>query len=337
MCQQPVRILLLCGLLNVLASAQDTTPQGLPELQKLRNIDANDVATRLDLIQDMLLKQDVQSNLSLFRQQYGDRVRLEPVEYPSDRVQVIPGYLFTPIHLEKGKRCPGLVMVHGGFHDHFDTYYAKPIAEAVEHGYVVLFPEYRGSSGYGEVHYVNSYGKTDVTDVLAAADFLCTQPNVDPERLGIIGHSRGGMVTMLAIEREPRRFQAAVEISGLADFVAYMSYKPDYRRQEVAEEATFGGKLPNENLRAYMDISPLNHVEAIQTPLLVLANTFDQTVPFALNSGRMIDLLKAHGKVFDSHVYTDAPGSHMFPFANTPEAEDCWRRAFEWVGRYLKP
>ncbi|MBV9084990.1 MAG: S9 family peptidase [Acidobacteriaceae bacterium] len=328
---------LIVAVFAAFCRGQTPAPQQLPELQKLLNIDAKDVATRLELIQEMLLKQDVQSNLSLFRQQYGERVKLEPVAYASERVQVIPGYLFSRRTIEAGKRYPALVMVHGGFHDHFDTYFFKPIAQAVEHGYIVLFPEYRGSSGYGEVHYENSYGKTDVADVLAGAAFLSKQPNVDPDRLGIVGHSRGGMVSMLAIEQEPKRFKAAVEIAGLADFVAYMSYKPEFRRQEVAQEATFGGKLPDENLKAYVDISPINHVDAIETPLLVLANTFDQTVPFALHSGRMIDMLKARGKVFDSHVYVDAPGSHMFPFANTPEAEDCWRRTFDWVGRYLKP
>lgn len=316
---------------------QDTPAAVLPELQKLTNIDAKDAATQLALIQDMLLKLDLQSNLQLFIQQYGDRVQVETVGFRSDGVQVIPGYLFERRNLEKGKRYPGIVMVHGGFHDHFDTYFFAPIVEAVTRGYVVVFPEYRGSSGYGEVHYQNSYGKTDVADVLSAADFLKIQSCVDPARIGIVGHSRGGMVTLLALEKQPRRFQVAVEIAGLMDFVAYMGYKPEYRRQEVAKEATFGGKLPSENLKAYMDISPLNNVEAIQTPLLVLANTFDQTVPFKLNSGRLIELLKAYGKVFDSHVYTEAPGSHMFPFASTPEARDCWSRTFDWLGKYLKP
>jgi dipeptidyl aminopeptidase/acylaminoacyl peptidase len=322
-----------CGLLH----AQEPASPSLPELQRLTNIDAKDTATRLGLIEDMLQKLDVQSNVQLFLQQYSDRVHFEPVQFVSERVRVIPGYLFSPKNSPQGARYPGIVLVHGGFHDHLDTYYFKPIADAVAHGYVVLFPEYRGSSGYGEVHYENSYGKTDVADVLSAADFLSKKENVDASRLGIVGHSRGGMVTLLALEKEPQRFKVAVEIAGLADFVAYMGYKPEYRRQEVAKEATFGGKLPSENLKAYMDISPVNNVEAIQTPLLVLANTFDQTVPFGLHSKRIIELLKAYGKVFDSHVYKDAPGAHMFPFANSPEAQDCWSRTFAWVGKYLKP
>jgi len=335
---KPIAVLFALTLASMPAwtQASGSPAEALPALQKFTNMDAKDAATQLSLIQDMLLKLDVQSALQLFAQEYGDRVRLEPVGFRSD-LQVIPGYLFTPRNAEKGKRSPGVVMVHGGFHDHFDTYFFAPIAAAVAHGYVVLFPEYRGSSGYGEAHYQNSYGKTDVADVLAAAAFLKQQESVDPAHIAIVGHSRGGMVTLLAIEEVPKRFQAAVEISGLADFVAYMSYKAEWRRAEVAQEPEFGGKLPDENLRPYMDISPVNNVQAIQTPLLVLANTFDQTVPFKLHSGRLIELLKSYGKTFDSHVYTDAPGAHMWPFANTTEARDCWNRVFDWLGKYLKP
>ncbi|MGI8742134.1 MAG: alpha/beta hydrolase family protein [Bryobacteraceae bacterium] len=320
----------------VIARAQDSTLQKPQELEKFLNMDAKDTATKLELIQQMLYRQEVDSAIRRFEEEYGDRVRLREVSYPSG-LPLIPGYVFTARAMDKGKKYPGFVLVHGGFHDHFDTYFFKLIDDAVSRGYVVIFPDYRGSSGYGANHYQNAYGTTDVADVIAAGQFLAKQDYVDPNRMGIVGHSRGGMVTLLAIEKAPRQFKAAVEIAGLTDFVAYMSYKPDYRRAEVAKEASFSGKLPNDNLAAYMDVSPVNHVEKIQTPLLVLANTFDETVPLALHSGRLIELLKAHGKVFDSHIYTSAPGGHMFPFAETDESRDCMRRTFEWLGRYLKP
>ena len=69
----------------------------------------------------MLQKLDVQSNVQLFLQQYSGRVQFEPVQFVSDRVQVIPGYLFSPKTSPKGARHPGIVLVHGGFHDHLDT------------------------------------------------------------------------------------------------------------------------------------------------------------------------------------------------------------------------
>ena len=329
--------ILVTALTSAATGVAQTPPAVQPELQRLMNIDATDTATKLALMDDMLNKQDIQSNLLLFNSLYSDTVRLEMIQFKSDNTVAIPAYQFTSRKLDRAAKHPAVLMVHGGFHDHFDTYYFGPIAQAVEAGYVVLFPEYRGSSGYGEVHFENSYGTTDVADVLSGADYLSGLSFVDPGRLGIIGHSRGGMVTLLAIERAPKVFKVAVDIAGLADFVAYMSYKPEYRRLEVAKEATFGGKMPNERLQPYMDISPVNHVADIQAPLLVLANSFDKTVPYALHSGRLIELLKAYNKTFESHLYKDAAGAHMFPFANTVEGQDVWKRTFAWVGKYLKP
>lgn len=325
-----------------IATALAQTPPSLPppaqdQLTQFSNMDTKEVTGQLARVLQELYQQEVQTAIVSFQLQYGSRVHLQAVNFPSTDLSVIPGYVFTPANMDKGKKYPGLVLVHGGFHDHFDTYMFSLIVAMVEHGYVVMFPDYRGSAGYGEIHYQNSYGTADVEDVLSSADFLAKRPEVDAARMGIVGHSRGGMVTLLAIERAPKKFKTAVEIAGLVDFLAYMSYKPDFRRAEVAKEPQFGGKLPNANLAAYMKVSPINYVNQIETPLLVLANSFDETVPFALHSGRLIDLLKANGKVFDAHVYTDAPGGHMFPFADTDEGRDVFRRTFAWLDKYLKP
>jgi dipeptidyl aminopeptidase/acylaminoacyl peptidase len=305
-------------------------------LDRFLNMDAKDADTKLAVIQHELYRAELAGIVVQFTQAYGSRVRLEAVNFPSG-LELIPGYVFTPVNMDRSKRHAALVVVHGGFHDRFDTYFFKFIDAAVAKGYVVIFPEYRGSSGYGESHFRNSYGDTDVTDTLASADFIAREPYVDPNRLGIVGHSRGGMVTLLAIERAPKKFKVATEIAGLVDFIAYMSYKPEYRRQEVANEPQFKGLTPDKNLPAYMRISPINFVKDIETPLLVLANSFDATVPLELHSGRLIDVLKGNNKVFESHIYKDAPGGHMFPFAETEESHDVFRRVFEWSGRYLSP
>ncbi len=319
------------------SAAQNTPPQPpSDQLTQFSNMDTKETSGQLTRVLQELYQEEVETDIVDFQLQYGSRVHLRPVMFPSTNLSVIPGYMFTPTDMKPGMKYPGVVLVHGGFHDHFDSYMFTLIVSLVEHGYVVMFPDYRGSSGYGEVHYQNSYGTTDVADVLSSADFLATQPEVDSNRIGIVGHSRGGMVTLLAIEQQPKKFKVAVEIAALVDFLAYMSYKPDFRRAEVAREPEFGGELPGKNLSAYMKVSPINYVNQIQTPLLVLANTFDQTVPFQLHSGRLIDLLKADGKVFEEHVYTDAPGGHMFPFADTEQGHDVFRRTLAWLDKYLK-
>jgi dipeptidyl aminopeptidase/acylaminoacyl peptidase len=116
-----------------------------------------------------------------------------------------------------------------------------------------------------------------------------------------------------------------------------MSYKPDYRRQATANEPAFGGKLPSENLGPYMEVSPLNHVDDIQTPLFVAGTTGDKVVPLTLHGGRLIDALKARNKVFESKIYDHAPGDHMFLFGDTAERRDLFERTFAFLGKYLKP
>lgn len=317
--------------------AQDAKkPSDKEVLGQFINPDSSDTNTKLEVIQQELYQAEQESILIGFTQEYGSRIHLKRVLYASGP-ELIPGYLFTPVSMTKDKRYPGLVLLHGGFHEKLDWRFFRYIDGAVTKGFVVFFPEYRGSRGYGENHYQNDYGITDLEDVLAAGNYLSRQDFVDPNRLGIIGHSRGGMLTMLAIEKEPKRFKAAVEIAGLVDFLAYMSYKPDYRRNEVAKEKYFQGKLPSESLQPYLDISPITHVNDIETPLFIVGTTADNEVPFSLHGGRMADAMKARGKTFELRVYDKAPGGHVFLFGDTPEANDCAERALDFLAKYLKP
>lgn len=306
-------------------------------LDSFVNPDTDDSAALLKILQQEIYTNQQLLITSQFRAEYGDRIQLKTVYFPSGE-ELIPGHVFRPRQMPTGQRLPAVVMVHGGFHERLDTSWFHLIDAVVSQGYVVIFPEYRGSRGYGDAIYQNDYGITDVADTVAAGRFIATRPYVDPARLGILGQSRGGMVTLLAIEREPKLFQAAVDIVGLTDFVAYMSYKPDYRRKEVAEtNPSFGGKLPNENLPAYINVSPINFVDKIETPLLVLATAGDKIAPFTLHTGRLLDALKANGKTYEAKIYEDAPGGHVFMKAETPERDDAIRRIIDWLGRYLKP
>ena len=307
------------------------------ELQTFINPEAKDLDTKIELLQQTLYEVDQKLTNLTFMQRYGDRIRMEPVMFPNPDHGLTPGYIFTPILLEKGKRYPGLVAVHGGYHFSFGEEFFGYIERAVAEGYVVIFPEYRGSRGYGAEHYkVQDYGGKDVDDIIAAADCLSARAYVDPERLGIVGRSRGGMITLLAIERAPKKFGAAVDVVGITDLVAYMGYKPDYRRQDLAKTPRFGG-TPAENLPAYIEASPITHVDKIETPLLVHATTFDRTVPVQLHTERLIDALKARGKKFEAKIYDRAPGGHGFSKGDSEQARDSIERIFAFLAEHLKP
>lgn len=312
------------------------TPADLTTPRTVVNQEAKDVETKLSLLQQEVFTAQ-QEIMFLSLRQYEDRMTSHRVLFPSSK-ELVPGYIFAPKPLDRSRKYPGLVVVHGAFHGHLDWRFFDLIEYAVGKGYIVMFPEYRGSSGYGDQTYKNNYGITDVADTLASADYLVkSQPYVDGNRLGIYGHSRGGMVTLLAIERAPTRFKAAVDVAGLTDFLAFMAYKPDWRRLETASDPVFGGKLPSENLAPYIDISPLNHVDEIQTPLFIAATTGDKTVPLNLHTGRLIDALKARNKVFESKIYDNAPGDHIFIFGDSDERKDLFERSFAFLGKYLKP
>jgi dipeptidyl aminopeptidase/acylaminoacyl peptidase len=336
------RLLTLLAAILVLVTlvwAQDAPRGGRREgdLQTFINPEASDLNTKLEVLQQTLYEVNQKLTNLTFLQCYGDRVRMERVMYPNSEHGLTPAYVFTPARTEKEKPYPGLVAVHGGYHFSLDEEFFGFIERAVSEGYVVIFPEYRGSRGYGAEHYkAQDFGGKDVDDVLDAADYLASRVVVDPARLGIVGRSRGGMIALLAIERSPKKFRAAVDVVGITDFVAYMSYKPDYRRQDVAKTRRFGG-TPFENLPAYLDASPLTHVDKIETPLLIHATTFDQTVPVQLHTERLIDALKARGKPFEAKIYDRAPGGHGFSQGDSEAARDSADRIFTFLARHLKP
>ncbi|HEV3201532.1 MAG TPA: alpha/beta fold hydrolase [Bryobacteraceae bacterium] len=320
----------------LLAVAHAQTPVDLTLPRIAVNQEAKDVETKLELLQqELYMAQQQLTFLSL--RQYEDHMMVRRAMFPSGK-ELIPGYIFSPRPAVSGKRYPGLVVVHGAFHGRLDWRFFDLIEYAIRKGYYVMFPEYRGSEGYGDQTYKNNYGTTDVADVLAATDYLVkSEPAVDASRLGIYGHSRGGMVALLAIERDPQRYKAAVDVAGLTDFVAFMAYKPDFRRMETANDAVFAGKLPSENLAPYMEISPLNHVDKIQTPVFVAATTGDRTVPLNLHTGRLLDALKARNKAYESKIYENAPGDHIFIFGDSDERKDLFERSFQFLAKYLKP
>jgi dipeptidyl aminopeptidase/acylaminoacyl peptidase len=276
--------------------------------------------------------------LVLFNQQYGARIAAERLTIPTVDAGTEPAYVFSPRVLKPGAIYPGLVMVHGSYHGALDPAMFELIAAAVDHGYIVIFPEYRGSRGYGQEQYdAIDFGGKEVDDVVAAADYLAATRPVKKDNIAIYGRSKGGMIVPLAIERFSDRFAAAVDVVGIADMVAYMAYKPGFRGNDVAKQPRFGGKTIAQDAGPYIDVSPLNHIEDIKTPILVLNTTGDKTAPLQIQGGRLIELLKAHNKVFESKIYDNAPGGHTFAEVDSPDARDAERRTFEFLAKYMHP
>ena len=262
--------------------------------------------------------------------------RYEVVRYvnPNDNM-VIPAHLWTPLNAGN-KKLPALIWVHGGVHGHLDFYYWKMIRDMLEQGYVVLAPEYRGSTHHGaEMYNAIDYGGQEVEDCIAGRDWLVDMhPNVDPAHIGIIGWSHGGFITMHALYRAPQKFQVGVNVVGVSDLVERMGYSTDSYRKIFSDQKGFGGP-PSEKLDNYLNRSPAHLAAMLQTPLLIHGDTNDQDV-HVNELMHLIDALKAAGKKFEYQIYQDPPGGHPFNRIDTKTAADSWGKCKAFLNKYLK-
>ena len=125
----------------------------------------------------------------------------------------IPAYLFQPLQKRGAKGHAAMIWVHGGVHGNWGITMFPFVKEAVERGYVVIAPDYRGSTGYGEAHHqAIDYGGYEVDDTMSAAQYLKTLPHVDPDRVGMMGWSHGGYITLLSVFRDKHPIKAAAAI-----------------------------------------------------------------------------------------------------------------------------
>ena len=124
----------------------------------------------------------------------------------------IPAYLFAPLTKRGAKGHAAMIWVHGGVHGDWGTSMFPFVREAVQRGYVIITPDYRGSTGHGEAHHkAIDYGGKEVDDVISAVDYLKTLPYVDQDRLGMMGWSHGGFITAHTLFRGGNEFKARSE------------------------------------------------------------------------------------------------------------------------------
>ena len=274
------------------------------------------------------------------------------VKYPSSVGDLaVPAYLFQPLQKRGPKGHPALIWVHGGVHGDWAITMWPFVKEAVERGYVVICPEYRGSTGYGREHYMKiDYGGYEVDDVTSAVGFLKTLPHVDQDRLGMMGWSHGGYITLLSVMRDSTPIKAAAAIVPVTNLIFRLSYKgPGYQEGFSTQERIRG--LPFEKREEYVKRSPLYHVDKLRIPLLVHVATNDEDVNY-VEDQQMVDALRSRKPdLAETKTYVDpapwgASVGHAFSRrvdpqtlqrVDSPEQIDSWNRTwlfFEW---HLRP
>jgi dipeptidyl aminopeptidase/acylaminoacyl peptidase len=250
---------------------------------------------------------------------------------------IIRAYTFIPKDLDRGKKQPLIVFAHQGIHANFDTRDLHVIRELVQQGYTIIAPDYRGSTGYGREFYEQiDYGGLEVDDVYNATLWMLENYSfLDPSRVGMIGWSHGGFITLMNIMNHPKTYAVAYAGVPVSDLVARMGYEPEsYRAQYSAPYHI--GKTVREDIGEYRKRSPVNHVQDLATPLLIHGNTNDEDVNI-LEIEHLIDSLKASGKKFEYKIYENAPGGHYFNRTDTKLAKESRRDVYRFLAGYLHP
>jgi len=274
-----------------------------------------------------------------FMTQLSDEMIVKKVEYSGADKMTIPAYFFAP--KDTITRHPVVIMVHGGVHGDFSDLYVPHVRSLVNEGYIVVAPEYRGSTGYGRSHYdAIDYGGKEVEDAIAARQYLADLvPNADLTRLAMIGWSHGGFITLHSIFRRPELFTVAVAHVPVSDLPARIRTHSAAYAKIFSDQPGFGGTLA-EKPQAYIDRSPIAHARKLKTPLLVHAASNDDDV-FIIENHNLRDSMVAAGKdregLYTYREWQDPPGGHAFSRVDTKEGRESWSESLAFLRKYLRP
>ncbi len=250
---------------------------------------------------------------------------------------IIHAFTFIPKKLDRTKKNPLIVFAHEGVHNNFNSeMYVHIMRELMEEGYAVIAPDYRGSTGYGAQFYDQiDYGGKEVDDVFLAREWMLERYSfLDPKRVGIVGSSHGGLITLMNIFQHPEAFAVAYAGVPVTDLVTRLGYH-DASYQAIFSAKTHIGKTVREDIQEYLKRSPITYADKLATPLLIHSNTNDEDVN-VLEVRRLITALKAEGKKFEYKIYEDAPGGHHFTQLDTKLGMEARKQIYAFLAKYLK-
>jgi dipeptidyl aminopeptidase/acylaminoacyl peptidase len=246
-------------------------------------------------------------------------------------------YTFVPRDRRQGEKLPLLILPHGGVHADFTTYHTHIIRELMAQGYVVVAPDYRGSTGYGGDFYrLIDYGGREVDDIHASMQWALENFDfVDPKRVGLIGWSHGGLIVLMEAFAHPKDYLCVFAGVPVSDLVMRMGYADQDYRDEYSAPYHIG-KTVREDIPEYKRRSPVWSVDKLAIPLLIHTNTNDEDVN-VIEVEHLIQALKAANKKFEYKIYEDAPGGHSFDRLDTMMARSARSDIYAFLARYLKP
>jgi dipeptidyl aminopeptidase/acylaminoacyl peptidase len=265
---------------------------------------------------------------------FGPQVSARSITWTNEGFDV-QGWLVGPAQVDAGKKYPMIVQVHGGPAAAVTPRYVAPgdsgnalLRELLKEGYFVFMPNPRGSYGQGSVFSSanrRDFGGGDWRDILAGVDAAIKQAPIDGERLGLMGHSYGGFMTMWGVTHS-QRFKAAVAGAGIANWISY------YGQNGIDQwMVPFFGATMYDDPAVYRAASPIESIKAAKTPTFIYVGERDVECPPA-QSLEFWHGLKAMGVPASLVIYADEGHS----LRKAEHQRDLRAREIGWFNKYLK-
>ncbi|WP_127021120.1 alpha/beta fold hydrolase [Flagellimonas beolgyonensis] len=263
-----------------------------------------------------------------------DLVKAEVVRYKSFDGLEIPAIYYKPHQASSENPVPALVWVHGGPGGQSRQNFSAFIQYLVNHGYAVLAVNNRGSSGYGKSFYQMddlNHGDKDLKDCVEGKNWLAQQPEIDGEKIGIIGGSYGGYMTMAALTYAPDEFDVGVNLFGVTNWMRTLkSIPPWWESFKDALYKELGDPYSADSVRL-KQISPLFHTDKVTKPLIVLQGAQDPRV-LQVESDEIVAGVRKNGVPVEYVLFEDEGHG----FVKKENQITAYSKILEFLDVYLK-
>ena len=261
-----------------------------------------------------------------------DMVEPYLVHYPSrDGKWTISAFLYVPFNMARNGQNAAIVYIHGGPTSQTMNSFNRFVQYAANQGFMVLAPNYRGSTGYGkEFQQANLFdmGGGDLQDVLAGVDWIKETGHLDPKKIAVMGGSYGGYLSMMAVTKAPEVWAAGVPIVPFVNWFTEIENEDPVLQQ--SDLATMGDVVKNKAL--YEERSPINFIDQITAPLLLLAGGHDPRCPKS-ETQQVVDAIKKRGGTVDYKIYENEGHG----FARVENQIDAYKRVADFLLAHVVP
>jgi dipeptidyl aminopeptidase/acylaminoacyl peptidase len=254
------------------------------------------------------------------------------VHYPSkDGRFQISAFVYVPFGAQRNGKNAAIVSIHGGPNSQTVNNFSRSVQFLVNQGFFVIAPNYRGSNGYGKEFSdanLHDMGGGDLEDIISAADWMIKTGFIDAKKIAVIGGSYGGYLSMMAVAKAPDRWAAGVPIVPFVNWFTEIENEDPLLRQYDIQ--TMGD--PEKDKARLQDRSPINFVDQIKAPLLLLAGGHDPRCP-RTEAEQVASAIKKRGGIVELKVYENEGHG----FARIENQIDSFTRIADFLKKYAPP